>query len=69
MLEQFRRQFRETKKMKRVLPVLLMLTALAASGADNLLKNPGFEEKGALQRILGVHFLLNVMASTFIHPN
>ncbi|GEM_PF-3422008 len=55
--------------MKRVLPVLLMLTALAASGADNLLKNPGFEEKGALQRILGVHFLLNVMASTFIHPN
>ncbi len=32
--------------MQRVLPVLLTLTALAAAGADNLLKNPGFEEKG-----------------------
>lgn len=32
--------------MQRVLPVLLALTTLAAAGADNLLKNPGFEEKG-----------------------
>lgn len=32
--------------MQRFVPVLLTLAALSAAGADNLLKNPGFEEKG-----------------------